>query len=279
MTDAFLQSMTFSRAGEFLDTCDCDECDNIPPSIRRFIHERKRQRLTVGTIKRTQQRTLVARHDRISLWCMHMPKSAEPLVEFGSSHRIVWIKQLGTSRNASDNNGSILRWIGQGIIGSQDEEKSRKKMVEWTEGKVFLVPSNGGKAVGWIYDSDRSHSTTTTTDGINDLYSIDSKEYQNEGGNFAILYIAKIPLDVLDKEQQEPRESYQLWTHQLLECCQNGLRSHEKEKNTQSYFKFSDKTSKLLRKTFLEMEGMKAKMMTVNNDVGEQASKRSRSNK
>mmetsp|Transcript_25773 Transcript_25773/g.60426 ORF Transcript_25773/g.60426 Transcript_25773/m.60426 type:complete len:225 (+) Transcript_25773:145-819(+) len=215
MTDSFLKSMTFSRAGEFLDSCDCDECDNVPLPIRRLVHERKRQRLTAGIIKRTQQRTLVARRDRISLWCMHMPKSAEPLVEFGSSHRIVWIKHLRASHNATDNNDGILRWIGQGIIGSQDEEKSRKKLVEWTEGNVFLVPSNGGKAVGWIYARDGFRNTKTLTDRV--------EEQDNKGDSFAILYIAKIPMDVIDKAKQEPRENNHRWANQMVKCCQEGL--------------------------------------------------------
>ena len=188
MTDAFLQSMTFSRAGEFLDTCDCDECDNIPPPIRRFIHERKRQRLTAGPIKRTQQRTLVGRHDRISLWCVHMPKNADPLIEFGSSHRIVWIKQLHTNRNASDNDSGVLRWIGKGIIGSHDEQNSRERLVEWTEGKVFLVPSNGGKAVGWIYSSD-TYATKGETNVVDDASAASSKDQHGKGNNFAILYL------------------------------------------------------------------------------------------
>lgn len=272
MTDAFLQSMTFSRAGEFLDSCDCDECDNVPLPIRRLVHERKRQRLTAGIIKRTQQRTLVARRDRISLWCMHMPKSAEPLVEFGSSHRIVWIKHLRASRNATDNNDGMLRWIGQGIIGSQDEEKSRKKLVEWTEGNVFLVPSNGGKAVGWIYARDGFRNTKTLTDRV--------EEQDNKGDSFAILYIAKIPMDVIDKAKQEPRENNHRWANQVVKCCQEGLALRgEKRKDEQSYYKFSDETSKLLRNIFLETEDMEAKRMSIKNDAIEQAPKRFRSHR
>ena len=181
--------MTFSRAGEFLDTCDCDECDNIPPPIRRFIHKRKRQRLTAGPIKRTQQRILVGRHDRISLWCVNMPKNADPLIEFGSSHRIVWIKQLRTNHDASDHKSGILRWIGKGIIGSHDEQNSRERLVEWTEGKVFLVPSNGGKAVGWIYASDSSHATRAENGVVDDVFVKNSNDQSGKGNNFAILYL------------------------------------------------------------------------------------------
>jgi hypothetical protein len=250
MTDSFLQSMTFSRAEQFLNACDCEECENIPPSIRKFIEERKHERMVTGPIKRTQQRTLVGRHGQISLWNMHMPKNAEPLIEFGSSHRIVWVKQLATSLDArGKNNGSSLRWIGKGIIGSSDEEKSRKKMIEWTEGNVFLVPSNGGKAVGWIYASDDSNSTNTNTATNDDDATGTTKnkdEKRSEDHGFAVLYVAKIPLGIIDKEQQqESRESSHQWTNQLAECCRNGLESRGKESNeTPLYYKLSAEASK-----------------------------------
>jgi len=270
MTDSFLQSMTFSRAGQFLNACACEECDIIPPSIRNFIEERKRQRLVTGPIKRTQQRTLVSRHGQISLWSMHMPKNAEPLVEFGSSHRIVWVKQLATSFDASDNNSSTLRWIGKGIIGSSDEEKSRKEMIEWTEGNVFLVPSNGGKAVGWIHSNADPNSSKTDTNDDNATGNTNNEEKHDESDSFAVLYVAKIPPDILKQEHQESRESYHQWANQLIECCRDGLKSCEKQsaKNS-SYYKFSGEASKLLKKAIREVEGITAK-----NDATERASKR-----
>jgi len=48
-----------------------------------------------------------------------------------------------------------LHSIGKGIIGSSDEEKSRTT-VNWKEGKGYLVPSNGGRALGWIARSNVS---------------------------------------------------------------------------------------------------------------------------
>lgn len=260
MTDSFLQSMTFSRADEFLDACDCDECENVPPSIRNAIHERKRLRIEAGPIKRTQQRTLVGRDGQISLWCMNMPKNAEPLVEFGSSHRIVWVKKLETI------NGNTLKWIGKGIIGSSDEEKSRKKMTEWTEGNVFLVPSNGGKAVGWIYTNDDSNSTKTDTNDDHPIGTISAKEKNSHG--FAVLCVAKIPLGALDKEEQPSRESNHHWANQLIECCRNGLESYENQSEnesdkTPSYYKFSGEASKLLKKAVREAEAMAAKKFAI----------------
>jgi len=284
MTDSFLQSMTFSRAGQTLNACDCEECENIPPSIRKYIEERKQERMMTGPIKRSQQRTLVGRHGQISLWNVHMPKNAEPLIEFGSSHRIVWVKQLSET-----NNGSSLRWIGKGIIGSSDEEKSRKKMIEWTEGNVFLVPSNGGKAVGWIHASDDSNSTNTATDDSNSTSTntntatndddatgtTKKKEKRSESDGFAVLYVAKIPLSTLDKEQQQQQElresSSHQWTNQLVECCRSGLESCEKESSetTPLYYKFSAEASKLVKQAIREAEGVASE-----SDVAERQSKR-----
>ena len=235
-----------------------------------------------GPIKRTQQRTLVGRHGQISLWNMHMPKNAEPLIEFGSSHRIVWVKQLGET-----NNGSSLRWIGKGIIGSSDEEKSRKKMIEWTEGNVFLVPSNGGKAVGWILASDDSDPTNIASDDSNPMSTATNdgdgigtakmKEKRSESDGFAILYVAKIPLSILDREQQQQQQqasresSSHQWTNQLVECCRNGLKSCEEESNekTPLYYKFSAEASKLVKQAIREAEGVASE-----SDFAERPSKR-----
>mmetsp|Transcript_25773 Transcript_25773/g.60427 ORF Transcript_25773/g.60427 Transcript_25773/m.60427 type:complete len:95 (+) Transcript_25773:704-988(+) len=53
----------------------------------------------------------------------------------------------------------------------------------------------------------------------------------------------------------------------------------KKRKDEQSYYKFSDETSKLLRSIFLETEDMEAKRMSIKNDAIEQAPKRFRSHR
>lgn len=267
MTDSFLQSMTFSKSGMFLNAYDCEECDDVPPSIRKFIQDRKRHRMVTAPIKRTQQRTLVCRHGQISLWCMHMPRNAEPLIEFGNSHMIVWVKQFTSRVNTNDYNSSILRWIGQGIIGSSDEEKSRKKMIEWAEGNVFLIPSNGGKAIGWIHASDDYNSTNTATNNIDETGIAVNKGKKEKSGGLIILYVAKIPSGILE---QEPKESDHRWTNQLIECCRDGLKLCGKPfDKSPFYYKFSTEASKLLKKAIHEAEGM-----TARSDVIERASKR-----
>lgn len=90
--DAFLSSMTFS-SGEIGRGCDCDECDMIPADIVQAIQRHKRQKLIDVPLTRTQDRALVKRCESISVWKWTMPLNAEPLIEFGNSHRIIFVKQ------------------------------------------------------------------------------------------------------------------------------------------------------------------------------------------
>jgi len=281
MTESFLQSMTFAQGGSFANGCDCEECESMPASIRKFLQDRKRQRFATGPIKRTQQRTLVTRDGQMSVWCMHMPKNADPLVEYGSNHRIVWVKQLAAvSRPGADgtnDKSAALSWIGQGIIGSSDEEKSRTKMSRWTEGSFFLVPSNGGKAVGWIYHAikdamkDASGDSDSITNGTDDnkaSSTIPKEKSCSASDAFAVLYVAKIPPSALDKQESTERNDH--WSSKLINFCRDGLLSCEKESNEAPiYYKYSEEDSKLLKKTFREADGTQA-----NHDVTERASKR-----
>ena len=264
MSDDFMLSMTFARTDQYLDKCDCDECDNVPPSIREIIHLRREERRATGPIKRTQQRSLVSRDGQISVWCMNMPQNAEPLIEFGSSHRIVWVKKLaGTTTSGSAEKRSALSWIGNGIVGSSDEEKSRKKMTEWTEGNFFLVPSNGGKAIGWIHTTDNSSTSTDAQkakeNNPNETTSTANK--QSESYDLAVLYVAKIPVNLADKEKRTSGESSNKnWTNQLIDCCINGLESYKNQpENVPPYYKFPDEESKVLKMAFCEAEGVEAK--------------------
>jgi hypothetical protein len=90
----FLSSMTFAGGGLMRD-CDCDECEFVPASIREAIRQHKRLK-TSSSLTRTQDRSLVARENTISVWKLTMPVDAEPLIEFGGSHRIVLIDTLSS---------------------------------------------------------------------------------------------------------------------------------------------------------------------------------------
>mmetsp|Transcript_5519 Transcript_5519/g.15964 ORF Transcript_5519/g.15964 Transcript_5519/m.15964 type:complete len:305 (+) Transcript_5519:318-1232(+) len=275
MTDSFLQSMTFSRAREFLYACDCEECEDIPLSIRKFIHDRKRQRKESGPIKRTQQQTLVSKRGPITLHSIYMPKHAEPLIDFGNSHRVVWVKRLikhrskqdeGTNGEQSSQKGkSVLQWIGKGIIGSSHEEKCRVNLCDWTEGSVIFIPSTGGKAVGWIHTNDKNAADTNSNDDDDDDDSTrttktetDTKATNNkthQSDNFAILYVAKIPSSAITKTQEESEKNNREWFDAIIDCCRDGLEFCTKESsNDPSYHKFTSDASELVKKAIREVD-------------------------
>lgn len=220
INNAFLSSMTFA-SGTVTRNCDCDECGLIPIPIANAIRQHKRRRNT--TLTRTQDRSLVARADDLSVWKLTMPLHAEPLVEFGNSHRIVLIdtlssvsiaqKQLGkycTTFMSRQCKFTILAWflqrsslmsIGKGIIGSSDEENSRTK-VDWKEGMAYLVPPNGGKALGWVH-------------------SKDDEEAQDPIGH-AIMYTIKIPVKILESNPGGSDSAHD-WVRNVIITCRQAL--------------------------------------------------------
>ena len=208
--DAFLSSFTFA-SGDFGRQCDCDDCGAIPEAVMAKIREHKRKRIIDIPLKRTQARELVLRDDGVAIWTLTMPRNAEPLVEFGNSHRFLWIKRLP--------HGSILKSIGTGIVGSADEEKSRA-VLDWKEGNVYFIPSNGGKACGWV------HSTKpTASEGV------DASESSNqEPSGHAIVYIVKVPAAKLGAKMETDTETMTEdqtqntnFRNNVLELCRRGL--------------------------------------------------------
>mmetsp|Transcript_5148 Transcript_5148/g.6228 ORF Transcript_5148/g.6228 Transcript_5148/m.6228 type:complete len:244 (-) Transcript_5148:813-1544(-) len=183
MTDPFLDSMTFAFGMPQGGGCDCcDECNMdggsmVPVSVASAIRAHKRLKLMEVPVQRTQKRVLVTRESGISVWELVMPLDAEPLIEFGNSHRIIFVKKL--------KKGSIIKKIGKGIVGSSDEEKSRQCAL-WSEGKCYLLPSNGGKALGWTHEKDTS--------------------VEEKVDGHAIVYYIKITHDAL-QEQNDKEES------------------------------------------------------------------------
>jgi hypothetical protein len=150
--NSFLSSMTFTSLQRQDICCDCDECGvtssnsgGIPPTILQALHRYKKRKLESSPIRRTQCRTLVKRSltNNVAIWTWTMPRFADPLVEFGNSHRIIWVKRLPEN--------SLIKAIGKGVLGSSHEEKNRTIM-DWKQGGVYLVSANGGKAVGWIHE-------------------------------------------------------------------------------------------------------------------------------
>jgi hypothetical protein len=211
--DPFMSSMTFASSGAQL-RCDCDDCGAIPEDILALVRKRRREIVESSPLKRTQERKLLRRDNGISVWNLTMPLGAEPLVEFGSSHRLVWVKRLPED--------SILKSIGRGIIGSSDEEKTREDL-DWKEGAVYLVPTNGGKAVAWLHAAKPAPSPAPIPSPSTSLPR-----------GLAILHVIKIPLDKLPAEpiklsssESEPAS----WVDVVKFLCQKALNTKSVEED------------------------------------------------
>jgi hypothetical protein len=226
-----VSSMTFASGEPHLRTCDCDECGlvEIPAPILAAM-QRKRQKMS---LRRTQERSLVCREHGIAVWKLTMPVNAEPLVEFGSSHRLVWMQRMV--------GGNKLQSIGTGIIGSSAEEKSRRDL-DWSEGSMYLVPSNGGKAMGWIHTTNKNSSSSENDD-------------EDKPGGHAIMQIVKVPADKLlstdgdDSENTEDDEEN--WVSVFLRLCLTGfLEIADSTNEKPPYYKFSEEDCSALREAF-----------------------------
>ncbi|GKY95576.1 hypothetical protein MPSEU_000519000 [Mayamaea pseudoterrestris] len=163
----FLTSMTFASNSPMLGICDCGACgiitkEDVPLPIAKALEVHKSKR----PLQRNQDRRLLKRQEDVSLWEWTLPLQAEPMLEFGSSHRFIYVKRLP----------GILQSIGPvGIVGSQQEEESRQPL-DWAEGDVVLVPSNGsGQALGYVHANSVSKRST------------------DEQATYAALFICKIP--------------------------------------------------------------------------------------
>jgi hypothetical protein len=163
----FLSSLTFSRI-----RCDCsdDECKerpstDVPNAIMEAIRQYRDSHTRQQRSRPNAERRLLFRSSSQPLfvyqWTLPFDVS-EPLVEYGSSHRLVWIQSLprglllqaiGTMRITKDT-GSTVTDDGPMILGSALEEEHRTMLPDWRENDVIFVPSTGGKAVGWIVNQD-----------------------------------------------------------------------------------------------------------------------------
>ena len=96
--DPFLASMTF--AGGVERECDCDECDScglsmVPPDIKNAIRDYKRRKVMSIIDFSRQERKVIARSESgCSIYHYAFPRGADPLVEYGDSHRIILVLSL-----------------------------------------------------------------------------------------------------------------------------------------------------------------------------------------
>mmetsp|Transcript_9498 Transcript_9498/g.13966 ORF Transcript_9498/g.13966 Transcript_9498/m.13966 type:complete len:287 (-) Transcript_9498:159-1019(-) len=213
--DRFLSTMTFANSMA-MGGCDCDECDecnepSIPTDISDAIQQHKRKKLLFSGsyIITNQERKLVKRWNGggVSIWKFTMPPGSEPLVEFGNSHRIVLVERLPKGRS--------VKLIGQGIIGSSDEGKSRKE-VHWRSStdkdssSAYLYRSNGGRAIGWINEKLESDRDLNVNDERMDV----------------VVYVVKATLECVRNHQEKEsnrmmKNTTDAWSTSILEVFES----------------------------------------------------------
>ena len=161
----FLSTMTFATLGGSSNNCDCDECGLtcvMPKDISEAVEEHKRQMLLYNNVSSIicQERSLIFRHEGLSIWKLVLPPGANPLTEYGNSHRFVLVDYMPENR--------VVKAIGKGILGSGSEESSRVQ-VNWKEKRGYFYRSNGGKALGWVNENIPCDNTLNIGDTDNDV--------------------------------------------------------------------------------------------------------------
>ena len=151
---------------------------------------------------------------------------------------------------------SVLTTIGTGIVGSQAEEQGRQDLLSWREGDIYLLPSNGGKAVALLHNSkinDRKYNESGEE-------SAPQTGTSQMGSGHAILYICKIPPSVVVngssiREDQSEEEGNDIpeWRSKIQSICSKGLGSFENENekgvNGLQYQKLPEENAIQLRTT------------------------------
>jgi hypothetical protein len=218
VVDPFQASMTFASTGGG-GGCDCDECGvgvNYLPNAIASAVKRYKAEIQAMPLKRTQHRALGKREPQtsvaVSVYEWTLPADAEPLVEFGNSHRFIWIQRLPET--------SVLKAIGKGIIGSADEEKQRVAL-DWKQGDIVFVPSNGGKAVGWI------HHGATGTAPSSEEWTGDDDDASIKTLGHVVLQIAKVPVGQTGHSGNNVESEGLPWYDKIRGLCRKVLEANK----------------------------------------------------
>lgn len=160
---------------------------------------------------------------------------------------------------------SSLQTIGKGIVGSQAEEQGRQDLSSWNQGDVYLLPSNGGKAVALLHNSKNmtGHSRETKDNESGEPSTADSGSNATSSScsGHAIIYICKIPLDLVaniantsspqDGSNENAEGDTPEWRRLIHSICSKSLESFENENKEKEdglkYQKLSDIGSAQLR--------------------------------
>jgi hypothetical protein len=176
----------------------------------------------------------------VSAWEWELPLGAEPKVEFGASHRVIWIRRCpGALQSIAASQGGETAMV----VGSSDEESRRVTLEDWTAGAVVFVPGNGGHAVGYVHVNPKPTSTASTASllsfdeeasvtndrGGSNTHQENEQQEESEPnrpeaaacspvGRYATLLVVKLP-DRLLKSRQHINPQLPSWLAPLLPIC------------------------------------------------------------
>jgi hypothetical protein len=130
-------------------------------------------------------------------------------------------------------------------VGSHGEESTRADLADWEAGSVVFVPSNGGRAVGYVHRNldeattgPESEAVGADSGGSEKNLSANAPSAAGAGGRYATLLIAKIPdrlvahSDGSEDESRDykggdgpshPQMPHPSWLEPLLQICRRLL--------------------------------------------------------
>ena len=227
-TAAFLSTMTFASQQHVVGRCDCDECGErvvngmpvIPNAIQQALQDYQRQKLRQGPLRRTQNRQVMLRsqHAAVSIYKWNLPVHADPLLEFGDSHRLVWVRRHPAT--------TVLKQIGTGIVGSSAEQ-AKRQILDWQAPNVYWVPSRSGKAVGWIHEPATNTNSTDTPGGPIELYVVKVKPE-------ALQAAKNQTKDVVDDtDSTNDTATTDCWSEEVVALCRQLVRQHDASPSNQ----------------------------------------------
>lgn len=212
--DDFLNMMSFANLS---DLCDCDECDlpldsSLPdPSNKLALDYNSTNGNNDMLFVKPQKRIFLARDNLtgISIWKWTLPvQQLKPLLEFGHSHRIIFVNKLAKNTEIS------------GVLCN--DQLNIRQPLKWVESCAYFFPSNDKgntnandhldsekTGLGWICHQTDTNNIDTRVNNYLELGAKSPVEFET---NECVLTIIKIPPKKLETTLEEVAAMNQLFS-------------------------------------------------------------------
>jgi len=118
----------------------------------------------------------------------------------------------------------VIQSIGKGgVVGSSQETKTRESL-DWRHENAYLIPSNGGKAIGWIHIMKKNNESKNNNNMVDVVPPV-------------VLMVFKIP--ALQQQQQsvdqpgtEHGDNPSFWPDQVRRECMTLLNQNKSDTKT-----------------------------------------------